>query len=158
MKDIMNIILPKQFDNQFKGYKLALYAFYLLAAVTLLRSQHHLFAADGGAQTIASIPLDTFTTMGSQAVIGVFGLWGLSQLIIGIIYLLVAFRYRAMVPLMYVLMIVEYAFRAIYFPISKSIPTTGTAPGALINLPFILFAVGMLILIVVGHRKNEIVK
>jgi hypothetical protein len=158
MKDIINIIFPKQFDNQFRGYKIALYAFYVLTAITVWRSQHHLFAADGGAQTIASIPLDTFTAAGSQAVIGVFGLWGLSQLIIGVIYLLVAFRYRAMVPLMYVLLIVEYAFRAIYFPISKSIPTTGTAPGAIINLPFILFSVVMLILIVVGDKKKKSVK
>lgn len=155
MKDIISIIFPKQMDNQFKGYKIALYAFYVLTAVTLWRSQHHLFAADGGAQSIASIPVDTFTAAGAQAVIGVFGLWGLSQLIIGIVYLLVALRYRAMVPLMYVLMIVEYSFRAFYFPVAKPIPTTGTAPGAVINLPFILFSVVMLILIVVGHRKKE---
>jgi len=155
MKDIISIIFPKQMDNQFKGYKIALYAFYVLTAVTLWRSQHHLFAADGGAQSIASIPVDTFTAAGAQAVIGVFGLWGLSQLIIGIVYLLVALRYRAMVPLMYVLMIVEYSFRAFYFPAGKPIPTIGTAPGAVINLPFILFSVVMLIFIVVGHRKKE---
>lgn len=154
MKDFINIIFPKQMDNQFKGYKIALYAFYILTAVTLWRSQHHLFAADGGAQSIASIPVDTFTQAGAQAVIGVFGLWGLSQLIIGIIYLLIALRYRAIVPLMYVLMIVEYSFRAFYFPVAKPIPTTGTAPGAVINLLFILFSVVMLILIVVGHRKK----
>jgi len=155
MKDILSTIFPKQMDNQFKGYKIALYAFYVLTAVTLWRSQHHLFAADGGAQSIASIPVDTFTATGAQAVVGVFGLWGLSQLIIGIVYLLVALRYRAMVPLMYVLMIVEYSFRAFYFPVAKPIPTTGTAPGAVINLPFILFSVVMLILIVVGHRNKE---
>jgi len=156
MKKIIRIIFPKQIDNNFKGYKIALYAFYALTAITLWRSQHHLFAPDGGAQTIASIPLDTFTLTGSQAVIGVFGLWGLSQLVIGLLYLLVAFRYRAMVPLMYLFMIVEYSFRAFYFPMSKPIPTAGTAPGAVINLPFVLFSVVMLILIIVGHRKKEI--
>lgn len=155
MKNFMNVVFPKQIDNQFKGYKIALYAFYVLTAVTLWRSQHHLLAVDGGAQSIASIPLDLFTSTGAQAVVGVFGLWGLSQLIIGIIYLLVSLRYRSMVPLMYVLMIVEYSFRAFYFPVAKPIPTTGTAPGAVINLPFILFSVVMLILIVVGHRKKE---
>lgn len=154
MKDIIKLIFPKQIDNQFKGYKITLYAFYVLTAVTLWRSQHHLFAADGGAQSIASIPLDSFSLSGSQAVIGVFGLWGLSQLIIGIIYLLVSLRYKSMIPLMYVLMIVEYAFRAFYFPLAKPIPTAGTAPGAMINIPFILFSIIMLILIVVGNRKK----
>ena len=156
MKDIIKLIFPKQYNNQIVGSKIALYAFYMLTAVTLWRSQHHLFAADGGAQTIATVPLDTFTTAGAQAVIGVFGLWGLSQLIIGLVYLLVALRYRAMVPLMYVLLIVEYSFRAFYFPVSKAIPTAGTAPGALINIPFILFAITMLTLIVVGDRKRKI--
>lgn len=155
MKKILSIIFPKQIDNNFKGYKIALYAFYALTAITLWRSQHHLFAPDGGAQTIASIPLDTFTLAGSQAVIGVFGLWGLSQLVIGLVYLLVAIRYRAMVPLMYLLMIVEYSFRAFYFPMSKPIPTVGTAPGAVINLPFVIFSAIMLIVIIVGHREQE---
>ncbi|MCH4888079.1 hypothetical protein EZV73_10870 [Acidaminobacter sp. JC074] len=154
MKEIINIIFPKKIDNQYRGYKIALYAFYLLTAVTLWRSQHHLFAPDGGAQTIATIPLDSFTSLGSQAVVGVFGLWGLSQLIIGLIYLLVAFRYRAMIPLMYLLMGVEYAFRAFYFPVFKPVPTVGTAPGAMVNIPSILFALVMLILIVVGHKRE----
>ena len=156
MKNIIKIILPKQYDNQIVGSKIALYAFYVLTVVTLWRSQHHLFAADGGAQTIATVPLDTFTAAGAQAVIGVFGLWGLSQLIIGLVYLLVALRYRSMVPLMYLLMIVEYSFRAFYFPVSKAIPTAGTAPGAIINIPFILFAITMLTLIVVGDRQKKV--
>lgn len=155
MKDIMNIIFPKQINNQFRGYKIALYAFYVLTAVTLWRSQHHLFAADGGAQSIASIPLDSFSLTGSQAVVGVFGLWGLSQLIIGIFYLLAATKYKSMIPLMYVLMLIEYAFRAFYFPVAKPIPTTGTAPGAVINIPFILFSILMLILIIVGDKRKR---
>lgn len=155
MKDMLNIIFPKQIDNQYKGHKIALYAFYVLTAVTLWRSQHHLFAADGGAQSIASIPLDSFSAAGAQAVIGVFGLWGLSQLIIGLIYVLVAVRYRALVPLMYLLMTIEYLFRAFYFPVAKPIPTTGTAPGAVINLPFVVFSVSMLVLIIVSRKRQE---
>jgi len=49
MKNIIKIVLPKQYDNQIVGSKIALYAFYVLTVVTLWRSQHHLFAADGGA-------------------------------------------------------------------------------------------------------------
>jgi len=158
MKEILNLIFPEQFDNQFKGHKIALYVFYILTAVTLWRSQHHLFAPDGGAQTIATVPLDTFTHAGAQAVIGVFGLWGLSQLIIGLVYLLVALRYRAMVPLMYVLMLVEYLFRAFYFPITKPIPTAGTAPGAMINIPFVILTILMLLAIIIGSKRNNIAK
>ncbi|MGL1891291.1 MAG: hypothetical protein OCD02_06655 [Spirochaetaceae bacterium] len=158
MKQILKVIFPKEINNTFRGYKVALYLFYALTAVTLWRSQHHLFAADGGAQSIATIPLDTFTTSGAQAVIGIFSLWGLSQLIIGFIYLITSIRYRAMVPLMYLLMFFEYLVRATYIPAFKSIPTDGTAPGALINIPFILFTLVMLILCVVGDRKKTILQ
>lgn len=139
MKDFITLIFPKQFDNDFKGHKIALYVFYVLTAVTLWRSQHHLFAPDGGAQTIATVPLDTFTKDGAQAVIGVFGLWGLSQLIVGLLYLIVALKYRAMVPLMYMF---------------KPIPTAGTAPGAMINIPFVILTVLMLLAIIIGSKKK----
>ena len=141
---ILNKIFPEKIDNQFSGHKVSLYVFYLLTAFTLWRSQHHLFAPDGGAQTIATIPLDTFTEAGAQAVIGAFGLWGLSQLIIGILYLIVSFRYRSMIPMMYLLMVIEYVVRATYFPLFKQIPTVGTAPGAVGNLPIIIIAAVML--------------
>lgn len=155
MKDIINLFFPKQINNTFRGYKIVLYLFYIITAVTLWRSQHHLFAADGGAQTIATIPLDTFTANGAQAVIGTFSLWGLSQLIIGLVYLLASLRYKAMIPMMYLFMLLEYSIRAFYIPISKSIPTTGTAPGAIINLPLVLFSLAMIVLIIIGDKRSR---
>lgn len=155
MKTIIERIFPKELNNNYKGYKFVLYVFFALTALTLWRSQHHLFSADGGAQTIATIPLDTFTTSGAAAVIGVFGLWGLSQLIIGMIYLIVSLRYRAMIPLMYLLMFVEYFVRTVYFPLAKPIPTAGTAPGATGNLPLMIIAFVMLGFSVITPRKRN---
>ena len=157
MKTILLRLFPKTITNDDTGNKIALYFFYVLTGFTLWRSQHHLLAADGGAQSIATIPLDTFSDAAAAAVIGVFGLWGLSQLIIGILYLVVAIRYRALVPLMYLLMVVEYGVRAIYFPIAKPIPTAGTAPGAAGNVPLMLIALVMLVvsLLPVNHQRNS---
>src|SRR6056297_1158001 len=155
MKTIIKRIFPKTLNNDYKGYKIALYIFFALTTLTLWRSQHHLFAADGGAQSIATIPLDTFSTSGAAAVIGVFGLWGLSQLIIGMIYLIVSLRYRAMIPLMYLLMFVEYFVRTVYFPLAKPIPTVGTAPGATGNLPLMIIAVVMLGFSIVFPKKER---
>jgi len=129
-------VFPKQFDNEFIGYKFSLWIFYGLTALTLWRSQHHLFAPDGGAESIASIPLSTYPTAPSETIIGVFSLWGLSQLIIGLIYLIACIRYKSMIPLLYLLAALEYLVRFAYVGIYKSIETTGTAPGSVINLPF----------------------
>lgn len=153
---IVNRILPHNLNNDYLGYDIAKFVFYILTAITLWRSQHHLFSPDGGAQSIATIPLDTFTSNGAAAVIGVFGLWGLSQLIIGILYLLTALRYRAMIPLMYLLMCIEYCVRAFYFPVFKPIPTVGTAPGDLGNLPMIVISITMLILSIMSPKKKRI--
>ncbi len=145
LKKLMNKLLPRNINNNYTGYKFAKYFFYALTALTLWRSQHHLFAADGGAQSIATIPLDTFTKAGAATVIGIFSLWGLSQLIIGILYLITSLRYRSMIPLMYLLMFVEYLVRATYIPAFKPITTVGTAPGAVGNIPLIVLSLIMLI-------------
>ena len=53
-------IFPKTIDNTYKGYKLALYFFYAITAVTLVRSLIHILAFDGGAQSIATIPVNQY--------------------------------------------------------------------------------------------------
>ncbi|MAT41812.1 MAG: hypothetical protein CL609_05680 [Anaerolineaceae bacterium] len=156
MRQIIIKIFPENINNHYQGQKIALYVFYLVTAFTLWRSQHHLFSADGGAQSIATIPLDSFSKDGAAAVIGVFGLWGLSQLIIGLLYLIVCLRYRAMLPLMYLLMFFEYFVRATYFPAFKPIPTSGTAPGAVGNFPLIIISLIMFVLSLLPPKKKVV--
>lgn len=134
---MLHRIFPPTLGNAFPGHKVALYVFYVLTALTLWRSQHHLFSHDGGAQSIASIPLDSYPASAAETVIGIFSLWGLSQLIIGLVYLLAAVRYRAFIPLLYLLFSFEYAMR-LWVGANKAIETTGTAPGSVINLPFMI--------------------
>ena len=95
-------ILPRQVDNSYNGHKLALYFFYFITLVTIGRSCIHIFASDGGAQSIATIRLDTFTQGGAEGVIYLFAQWGIAQLMVGLMYLMVALRYRRLIPLMYV--------------------------------------------------------
>ena len=146
LKEIGQRLLPRQIDNEFPGARLALWFFYPFTLLTLWRSQHHLIAVDGGAQSIATIPLDTYATGAAGTVIGVFALWGLSQLVIALIYLVAAIRYRSLIPFLYLLAAVEYLVRMTYIPAFKAIETEGTAPGAAGNLPLLLFASLMLIL------------
>lgn len=122
-------ILPAVVDNRYQGNRLALYFFYLITLVTIVRSCIHIFAADGGAQSIATIPLDSYTLGGAEAVIFIFGQWGIAQLMVGLMYLLVAARYRTLVPLMYLFIFFEWSTR-IMLGLFKTIETTGTAPAA----------------------------
>ena len=131
-------ILPPIIDNNYGGNKIALWFFYLITAVTVVRSCIHIFKYDGGAQSIATIPLDTFTEGGAAVVILIFAYWGLSQLMFGIIQVIVAFKYKSLIPLMYLMLVIEWTgrFGISYF---KPIETTGQAPGGIGNmvLPFV---------------------
>jgi len=132
-------ILPDVVDNNYRGNKIALWFFYLIAIVTIVRSCIHIFKDDGGAQSIATIPLDSYVQGGAEAVIFIFAYWGLSQLMFGLLQGIVALKYRSLIPLMYLFLLFEYVAR---FGISffKSIETTGQAPGGIANyiLPILL--------------------
>lgn len=155
IKSALSNLFPPQITNEFSGLKIALWGFYLLTAITLWRSQHHIFSSDGGAQSIATIPLDNYSDAAALTIIGVFAFWGLSQLIVDLIYLIAAIRYRSMIPMLYLLSVFEYLVRATYIPTYKSIETAGTAPGAVGNLPLIIFSFTMLVLSLWSRKKIE---
>ncbi|MFC1960526.1 hypothetical protein ACFLYO_07440 [Chloroflexota bacterium] len=136
-------LFPRQLNNDYLGSPIAKWVFVVLTFVTIVRSLIHMFAPDGGAQSIATIPLDGFTPEGASAVILIFALWGLSQLLIGVIYGVVLWRYQAFIPFMYLLLIVEYVMRMV-LGMMKPITTTGTAPGGVGNYVIVPLAVVML--------------
>lgn len=154
MKNILERIFPAKLDQRFPGQKVALWVFYPLTALTLWRSQHHLFAEDGGAQSIANIPLDTYPDGAAGTVIAIFALWGLSQLIIAMIYLAAAVRYRSLIPFLYLLFILEYAVRT-WSVMAKPIEAVGSTPGIVANVPFILIGTLMFGLSLWAPKKDQ---
>jgi hypothetical protein len=104
----MEAVFPKQIDNDYKGSRIAAYVFLLLAMVGTLRSCIHIFAPDGGAGSIAGMDL---TVAGANNIIFSFALWGSNQLLVAIIQLVVFFRYKRLIPMMYLLLALEIALR-----------------------------------------------
>ena len=130
-------IFPKQVDNIYSGSNLALYFFFLITLITIGRSCVHIFSADGGAQSIATIPLDSFTQGGAETVVYIFAQWGIAQLMVGLIYLLVALRYRSLIPLMHGFIFLEWGSR-MGLTFLKNIETAGTAPAAIGQLVLVI--------------------
>ena len=141
----VDALFPPTAGNAYRGSRIALAAFAVLTLVTLIRSAIHLFAPDGGAQSIATIPLDAYGDAAAATVTHVFGLWGLSQLLVGLVYVVVLWRYRSLVPLMFLLMVLEYAIR-LGLAFAKPLETVGTAPGAVGNWLMVPIAVVLLLL------------
>lgn len=141
----MNLLFPKTIDNTYSGNQLPLYFFYLLTAVTIGRSLAHIFLEDGGAQSIATIPLDSYSTEAVDVVIHIFAEWGLTQLLFGVLCAIVLWRYKSLIPLMYLIILTEYTGRLL-LSIYKPIILESTAPGEVLNYVMIPIALIMLVL------------
>ena len=142
MKTVLSILLPLPADNKIRGGKLPVYVFTLIAIVSTIRSSIHLLAPDGGAGSIAGMDL---SVPGAGGIIFAFALWGSAQLVYALIQLAVAFRYRSLVPAMYVLLIVETLLRILVGQM-KPVKFAHTPPGAIGNYVILPLALIMLIL------------
>jgi hypothetical protein len=142
MKKILERLLPAKADNTIHGYKLPVYIFALIAIISTVRSFIHLLAPDGGAGSIAGMDL---SVSGASGIIFAFALWGSAQLIYAFIQLVVVFRYRSLVPFMYILLIMETLLRMLVGQM-KPVVFGHTPPGAIQNYIYIPLAVLMLML------------
>lgn len=104
---MLSRIFPEQIGNRYRGNRLALW---ILAPIVLFNTAISLgaiFARDGGAQSADGIPLSSYPPDAAGAVIGVVAYLGLADLLLCFLFALTLLRYRAMVPLMYALIVVD---------------------------------------------------
>jgi hypothetical protein len=140
MKTTLAFLLPATADNIIRGAKAPVYVFMLIAFVSTVRSFIHLLAPDGGAGSIAGMDL---SVAGSDGIVFAFALWGSAQLIYAVIQLVVVFRYRSLVPFMYVLLILETLLRQLVGH-TKPVAFRHTPPGAIGNYVYLPLAALML--------------
>ena len=139
---MLNAILPRHIDNTYRGPRLALWLFVLVVVFKTGIALGTIFNGRGAAQSADGIPLGAFGAAGAEAVVALFALWGLSQLVLSAFGVLALTRYRAMIPLMYLLLLLEHLARR-WILLVKPIARTGSPPGLYINL-------GLLVVTIVG--------
>ena len=128
MKFDIKKLLPKN-PTKFEGFRAIriVTAIYLL--VMVVRSCIHLFAADGGAQSIAGI--DT-SVEGGNNIIAIFHQWGAIQLILAVLLFVLFFRYPGFTPLILLTLALDPVMRFIAGQM-MSLTSTGTPPGEALN-------------------------
>ena len=141
-------LIPPQASNDYRGSRIALWAFWIFQAPMVFRGFVHFLKDDAGLNSIASIV--TFSgTPDPNRVVYLFGsLWGSQQLIMVGVYLLVLLRYRNLLPLMWGIVIVEVMLRltaGLLHPLGPEY-FAHTPPGAIMNLPLLGVAIVMLVL------------
>ena len=153
---MLNRIFPERIDNDYRGHKFALWLFVPITFMKVAISLVHIFNADGGAQSVSTIPLDTYSAGAAQNVIALFARQGLDQLLLGLVFVVVLFRYRAMIPLMYVLIIAQYiALEGIVY--MKPLALAGTSGASTLHLVLTVLSISGLVLSLLGKGyKNQI--
>jgi hypothetical protein len=142
MRNVLTVLLPVAADNTIYGMKLPVYVFTVLAIISAVRSCIHLLAPDGGAGSIAGMDL---SVVGANGIVFAFALWGSAQLVYALVQLAVAFRYRSLVPAMYMLLIIETLLRILVGHM-KPVTFSHRPPGATANYVILPLAVVMLAL------------
>ena len=105
---MLHQLLPPTVDNTYRGHPAALWLFGVLVFLKLVISVNSMVNGHSVASGADGIPLDTFATGAAQTVVSLFGLLGIATLILCVICIVVLVRYRALIPFMYAMLLLEF--------------------------------------------------
>lgn len=101
-------LLPPSTNAAYRGSPLSAWFLMLAAVLTLIPGLIHYVLPDGGAGVIAGIDLDA----AGPTIIAIFAWYGALQIPFGILLLVVALRYRGLVPLCLLLLVFQQGLGA----------------------------------------------
>lgn len=102
-------LLPPSTNHAYAGSPLAAWFLAAIAVLTVIPGAIHVFLADGGAGVIAGLDL----SQNGALVIALFAWAGATQIAFGLALLLIALRYRPLVPAMLALVLLERLLHAL---------------------------------------------
>ncbi len=156
-------IFPAQFDNDYRGHWLAIWllGFLVLSKLVMgfnVAGLNPWISSEFVAKNADAIPLETFSAEAQSLVLFLFSAWGLALFVLSLLGLLVFVRYRAMIPLMFLLLAIEQLGRkalSIAHPITRAVEPGGISAGVLINWGFAAALVVGLLLSLAPSRSNR---
>lgn len=153
---MLNRLLPQPADNTYRGHKLALVLFVLLLIMKGAISLGSIFNGRTAASSADGIPIDSYTPAGARAVVSLFGVLGLSNLMIVLVGLVVLLRYRSLVPFMFALFVLQDVSRRMILQVMP-IARTGTPPGSTITLVILgVMVVGLALSLWTRHDPDRV--
>ena len=137
-------LFPRVADHRYPGRRLGLWLFALMP-LKIVMGVNVMLNAPSVAQSADGIPVQSFGAAGGSAFLSLFAAWGLCQLVFGLACLIVLLRYRSLVPLAFLALLIEQAGRKLlqlHWPIER----VGTPPGTYINAILLgIMALGLLL-------------
>lgn len=149
---MLSRVFPKTIDNTYRGLWPGLVLFGLLLFVKAAMGTNSIINTANIASGADGIPLDQYGVGGAQAVLALFALIGFATLILVLLCVIALVRYRAMIPLMFLVLLIEHAGRRALIMANPIERADGGAPIAFyINL-------GLTIALVLGFLFSIIGK
>lgn len=159
---LLSRLLPRVVDNTSRGLPIATWLLAPILLMKLLMGGNAAVITRSVATAADGLPLDSFGSAGEHAVLNLLSLWGLQQALVALFGVLILFRYRAMIPPIYALLLVEQLGRKVLqqvHPIAvAAAPSAASLPiGVIVNsvLLLMLMAGFAFSLLGSGHRSNE---
>lgn len=152
-------VFPQQIDNDYRGRVLAVW---LLVPLVLLKLLQGANVAWGNSrqvlETADQVPVGTFPAEAASHLVFLFASWGLGIFVLGLLGTIVLVRYRAMIPLTYLLLLIEQLGRKALSAIHLDRPLVSFAasPANLVNWAFLLVIVVGFLLSLSRRRQREI--
>lgn len=115
-------IFPKQFDNTYRGYRLAIWIFVPLVLMRAIQGANSIISTRLVMTNADGISLDGMNAGGAEVALALFALLGLYVLILPLQSAVVLLRYRAMIPFMYLMMLMVQIggrFVGLLYPIAR---------------------------------------
>lgn len=130
---MLSRLFPPVFDNIYRGHVVAIVLLVPILVMKLAMSSVAIFNARFGAETADGIPVGTFGVRGEQEFLELFTILGLAQFTLAAIAVIALIRYRAMIPMMFLILAAEQSCRR--FLLTKNpIPWFPDPPQISINL------------------------
>jgi len=151
---VIDKLFPQQANNNYRGSPIAQYVFYALMAMYSLRSIVHFTTEDGGINKIASIVIFPLVqtaegTIDPNNVIYLFAsLWGSAQILMLLMFFVCMWRYRNLLPLLWLTVVIEIPMRMIanlLHPLNANY-YEHVPPGSVSNIPLLTIACIMFVL------------
>ena len=153
-----DVVLPRKVTNEYRGGPIPFYGFCLIFATQIFSSTVHFLKADSGVNLIASIIVFPFEGQAdpNNVIYLISAVGGVSQMMFTLLYALVLWRYRGLIPLMLGFMLLETLFGIVVTALHPLTPEyyEYTPPALIARMPK-LIVLPTLLFMAIRRSKTE---
>ena len=138
-------LFPPSLDNTFRGVRLALWLFVPLVALRLLQGVNSIVMTERVMVGADGIPVGAYPPDAARTAISLFALLGADRVVLGLVAVVALVRYRAMIPMLYGLMLAEFLLKR-YVLLLRPTAAALTTAGAVVTAVLVSLMVTGLVL------------